>query len=75
MCVALDWYAESPAQAQVCNLECHALVIHQQVLWLQVPVHHTMLVAVRQPLDELVEHALHHSATAGGLVMQINMGS
>lgn len=73
MRVALDWYAECPAQAQVCNLECHALVIHQQVLWLQVPVHHTMLVAVRQPLDELVEHALHYSTTAVGLVTHMGL--
>lgn len=58
VCVALDWYAEGPAQPQVSDLECHGLVVNQKVLWLQVPVHHAVLVAVRQALDQLVQHAL-----------------
>ncbi len=64
MRVALDRYAEGPAQPQVSNLQCHGLVINQQVLWLEVPVHHTVLVAVRKALDQLVQHALQEQAAA-----------
>jgi hypothetical protein len=44
--VALDRYAEGAAQPQVSNLERHGLVVNQQVLWLQIAVHHAVLVAV-----------------------------
>ena len=58
MCVALDGYTEGAAKSQVCNLEAVLAVVHQQVLWLQIPVHDTMLMAVCHALDQLVHEAL-----------------
>lgn len=58
VCVALDWDAEGPAQAQVGDLEAHGAVVDQQVLRLEVAVQHAVLVAVRQALDELVQEVL-----------------
>lgn len=63
MCVAFDWYAKSTTQAKVCYLQGHRLVIHKKVLWLEVSVHYTVLVAVCQALDELVHHALQVQCT------------
>ncbi len=56
--VALDGDAERAAQAQVCDLQALGRVVDQQVLRLQVAVHHTVLVAVRDALDQLVHEAL-----------------
>lgn len=58
MCVSFDRYAKSPAKPQICNLQAHLLLVHQQILWLQVTMHDTMFVTVCQPLDQLVDHAL-----------------
>lgn len=63
MSVALDWYAEGSPQAKICDLECHGLVIHQQVLGLEVTVHDTMLVTMSQAFDQLIQHALQKQAT------------
>ncbi len=62
MCVAFYGYTEGTAEAQVCNFEAILTIVHQQVLWLQVAVHHTMLVAVRHSLDELIHEALQASS-------------
>lgn len=37
MCVALDGHAVRTPQAQVSNLQALSLIVHQQVLRLQVP--------------------------------------
>lgn len=58
MCVAFDGDAECTAKTQVGNLAAHDAVINQQVLGLQVSVHDTVLVAVREALDQLVHEAL-----------------
>lgn len=58
MCIGLDWYAESSAKAQVGNFQAGALVIHEEVLWLEVSVHDAVLVAVSHTLDELVHETL-----------------
>jgi hypothetical protein len=58
MGVAADGDAELTAEAQVRNFEALLLGVYQQVLRLQVAVHHAMLVAVRHALDELVHEGL-----------------
>ena len=58
MGVALDWDADCAPQSQVCNFEALRLIVHQQVLGLQVPVHHAMLVHVSCSFDQLVHEAL-----------------
>ena len=56
--VALDGDTEGTAQAQVCNFHTEGCIVHQQVLGLEITVQNTMLVAVCQPLDQLVGQVL-----------------
>lgn len=58
MRIALYGDAKGSAQAQVSNLQGICAVIHQQILWLQVPMHHAMLVTVGYPLQQLVHEVL-----------------
>ena len=58
MGIALDWDADCAPQPQVCNLEALRLIVHQQVLGLEVSVHHAMLVHVGCSFDQLVHEAL-----------------
>lgn len=48
-----DGNTKRPRKAKVGNLD-DALVIDKQVLWLQVPVQHTPLVAEQDALEKLV---------------------
>ncbi len=59
MCVTLDRYAECTTQSQISYLQTLCVIIYQQILWLQVTVHDTVLVAVRSTLDKLVHKTLH----------------
>lgn len=61
--VAFDGDAEGAAEPQVCNLEAVLAVVHQQVLWLQIAVHDTVLMAVRYALYQLVHEALRRYTT------------
>ena len=56
--VGLDGHAEGAAEAQVGDLEAVDGVVDKQVLRLEVAVHHAVLVAVRNALDQLVHEAL-----------------
>ena len=66
MCVGLDGDAEGAAQVQICDLEAEGVVIDQHILRLQVAVHHTVHVAVRCALDQLVHEALRCPRTLSG---------
>ena len=61
MCIGLDGNGEVASEAQVRHLEqrVRGVVVHQQVLRLQVAMHHSMLVHVRHTLEQLVHEALH----------------
>lgn len=65
MSVGLDGDAEGAAEAQVCNLEAEGVIIDQEVLRLQVSVHHPVLVAVRCALHQLVHEALQWAGAGG----------
>lgn len=64
MRVAFDGDAECAAEAQVGNLQALARIVHKQVLWLQIAVHHAVLVAVRDTFYQLVHEALRASCLA-----------
>ena len=64
MCIALDWNAEGTSQSQVSYLETLSVIIYQQVLRLQIPMHDSMLMAVRRTLDQLIHEALHRRMTS-----------
>ena len=55
--VDADGHTESPRQAEVGQLD-HALVVDEQVLWLQVAVQHPPAVAELDALQDLVQVAL-----------------
>ena len=59
MRVALYWYAECATQSQVSYLQTLCVIIYQQILRLQVTMHHAMLVTVRSSLEKLIHEALH----------------
>jgi hypothetical protein len=59
--VALDGDTEGTGEAKVGDLKdrvCRIGVVNKQVLGLHVTVHHTVLVAVGDSLQHLVEEAL-----------------
>lgn len=56
--VGLDGHAEGAAEPQVSDFEAVHRVVNQQVLRLEVAVHHAVLVAVRDALHQLVHEAL-----------------
>ena len=56
--VGLDGHAECAAQAQVGHLQDVGRLVHQQVLGLQVPVHHTVAVHVGDAQAHLVHKVL-----------------
>ena len=58
MRVTLDGNAESTPKPQICYLQALCLIIHKQILRFEISVHHTMLVTMRSPFDELVHEAL-----------------
>lgn len=58
MSVALERNSKGPPEAEIGDLENPLLLIHQQVLRLQIPVKDAVAVAVRNTLAELVEKTL-----------------
>ena len=57
--VGLERNAERPAQSEVRDLELELAPVHEEVLGLEVPVQHAVLVAVRNSLDEVEHEPLH----------------
>ena len=53
MCVSFTWQPKTSSQAEVCNFDLSFIFINQQVAWLQVSVHDSSLVAVKQSLEHL----------------------
>lgn len=52
MCVHPDGNAKCPSKAKVSYLD-NALIIDKQVLWFQIPMQHTPLVAEQDALEQL----------------------
>ena len=61
MSVAFEGNSKSPTEAEIGDFENPLLLIHQQILRLQIPVKNAMAVAVRDTLTELIEKALDES--------------
>lgn len=55
MCVCPDRDAEGPCQTKICQFQVVVLPVYEQILRLQVPVQNPMGMAVRYPLEHLVE--------------------
>ncbi len=68
--VAFDRDTERAAKPQIRNLQAVSLIVHKQVLRLQVAVHHAVLVAVRDSLHQLVHEALRSTPPLYASVMR-----
>jgi hypothetical protein len=64
--VLLDRDAERSTEAEVGDLQALRLVVHEQVLRLEVAVHYAVLVTVRYALDQLIHEALRGAARVQG---------
>ena len=56
--VSLNWKTESASKTEISKLN-HSILVNQQVLWLQISVHHTVSVAVSGTLKNLISETLH----------------
>jgi hypothetical protein len=58
VCIGLKWQAETTSQPKISNLDLLGSLINKQVAWLEVPVHDSSLVAVKQALQHLPHNHL-----------------
>ena len=57
MCVGLNWETEGSSQTEICQLNI-SMLINQEVLRLQITMHHSMSVAIGCSLEDLISETL-----------------
>ena len=79
MSVDPDWNSESPRQSKICQLD-GTIFVDQKILWFQIPMQYTTLMAKEHCLDNLIGVALdqiwiHHLLLRNGVQIFLQVHS